>query len=438
MKKRMIFLLIPAMFLTLAFCASADELILPSGLTVIEEEAFAGDISLDEVVLPDGLTRIESGAFAGSGVTRIYLPESITYIAPDAFDQCELVTGYGPDRTYASDFFDEHGLNFEHTPRHIALLIGNGDYNQDGDALDDVDLWGPPYDVNAFEQALLGLNPAWEVTKRNDLKSTDILPAIDAAFSDSRACDICLFYYSGHGSAGGSLSCVDNWRNVTAQALANCLNQTAKGKVIVVLDCCYSGSMITGRGTRSSSPLAAFNAAVISAFSGYTMPAAVKPAYPDGITPKSGELMEEKFIVLTACGPDEESFEFSGTNSSTGERFSYGLMSYELMRALGCSYPHGNYGGNFFGDANKDSKLTLSEAYTYITSRFDARRTYVVDHHDQYYTDWQTDYNESHYYQDVYYAAYDDYFEARYDVYYHAYDQTTSTYGDGSFVLFER
>ncbi len=448
MKKRMMVALIPAILLAMTLCASANELILPASLTDIEEEAFFGDTSLDEVVLPEGITRIESKAFAGSSVTRIYLPESLAYIAPDAFDQCGPVSGYGPDRTYASEFFDAaEGLSFEHTPRYIALLIGNGDYNGDGDITDPGDLKGPHFDVNAFEPTLAGLNPAWEVTSLTDLSASGLLAAIDNAFGDSRPYDTCLFYYSGHGSAGGYLSCVDNWHNVAPQDLAERLNQAAKGKVIVLLDCCYGGSMIAEDGTpvlakgrSAADPLAAFNAAVISAFSGYTLQPE-SSVIPEGITLRTGELRQEKFCVLTACAKDQTSAELT---SSLG--YSYGLMTYELIKALGCTYPDGMYGGSFTGDKTpEDSRLTLAEARTYITYRVELRKAYkqneLETNHDQLYEDWKTNWNESHYFNGKYYARYDGddgFFEAKYDFYYHAYDQITSTFGSDSFVLFER
>ena len=45
--------------------ARADTLVLPEGLTVIDEEAFMGDTSITSVVLPDSLRVIGDRAFAG-------------------------------------------------------------------------------------------------------------------------------------------------------------------------------------------------------------------------------------------------------------------------------------------------------------------------------------------------------------------------------------
>ena len=439
MKKRILSPVILVMILSMTLSASADELTLPGGLTAIEEEAFSGNTSLNEVILPDGIQSIGTKAFSGSGITRIYLPESLTYIAPDAFDQCGPVTGYGPEPTYASDYFDAvEGLSFEHTPRQIALLIGNGDYNRDGDTLDENDLKGPHFDVNVLESVLPGLNPSWEVTKRTDVSASSLLSLINSVFGDSTANDLCLFYYSGHGSAGGYLSCVDNWNTVSPLVLAARLNQAAKGKVIVVLDCCYSGATIaeneaavTAKGRGTADPLADFNAAVISAFSGYTIQTEPPPA-PEGITLRSGELRQDKFSVLTACAKDQTSTELTNAN------YSYGLMTFYLVDSLGCSYPGGVYSGDFSGDSNGDSKLTLGEAKTYITGSVSAKQQSVLEKRNRYYEKWLADWNNDKTFRGVYYSQYDEYFNERFDYTYHAFDQITSSYGDDNFVLFER
>ena len=121
-----------ALLLCLFSCPStfADGLKLPSALREIGIEAFAGDSSLDEVVLPDGLERIGAAAFKGSSVRRIYLPASLSHIAPDAFEGCSGIVGYGPDDTYASRFFDEtEGLLFEREKEdRIRIRIGSKTY----------------------------------------------------------------------------------------------------------------------------------------------------------------------------------------------------------------------------------------------------------------------------------------------------------------------
>ena len=117
-----------ALLLSLISCqyAFAEVLILPSALREIGIEAFSGDTSLDEVILPEGLERIGAAAFKGSSVRRIYLPASLSDIAPDAFEGCSDIAGYGPDETYASRYFDEmEELHFEREEDDcISIMIG--------------------------------------------------------------------------------------------------------------------------------------------------------------------------------------------------------------------------------------------------------------------------------------------------------------------------
>ena len=64
----------------------AETVTLPADLTSVEDGAFFGDGSLETVILPESIRTIGSKAFAGSGVTTVNLPDSLEYIADDAFD----------------------------------------------------------------------------------------------------------------------------------------------------------------------------------------------------------------------------------------------------------------------------------------------------------------------------------------------------------------
>ena len=103
MKKR-IFTLISILLCTavmLPAFALADTLTLPGGLTIIDEESFAGTDALDTVIVQENTKRIESRAFAGSSAKEIYLPESIEFIAEDAFAGCENLTLMVPKDSFA-------------------------------------------------------------------------------------------------------------------------------------------------------------------------------------------------------------------------------------------------------------------------------------------------------------------------------------------------
>jgi len=59
---------------------------LPHDFTVIDQEAFLGVGDVQKVVLKENVKRIESRAFAQSGIREIHIPESVEYIADDAFE----------------------------------------------------------------------------------------------------------------------------------------------------------------------------------------------------------------------------------------------------------------------------------------------------------------------------------------------------------------
>ena len=69
-------------------CSALKELRLPSGLTVIPDEAFADCVSLKAVVFPDTLVQIRSDAFSGSGLTEFIAPRALASIWLNAFMGC--------------------------------------------------------------------------------------------------------------------------------------------------------------------------------------------------------------------------------------------------------------------------------------------------------------------------------------------------------------
>ncbi len=65
--------------------SSFSEIILPDTVTEIGGNAFQNCLNLTTVVLPEGLTKINTYAFSGSGITTIEIPASVTSIANGAF-----------------------------------------------------------------------------------------------------------------------------------------------------------------------------------------------------------------------------------------------------------------------------------------------------------------------------------------------------------------
>ena len=91
-----------------AACAQ-DWIELPDALELIEEEAFFDTPSAEAVLVPRGTRQIQARAFASSGLTEISLPDTLTFIAEDAFEGSSLRTVYAIRGTYAYDWAVAHG-----------------------------------------------------------------------------------------------------------------------------------------------------------------------------------------------------------------------------------------------------------------------------------------------------------------------------------------
>lgn len=86
--------------------------ILPEGLTLIEAEAFLNDAELIAVEIQgDDLIAIGAGAFKGcANLRQITIPDSVTYIAPDAFDGCVGLVIICKSDSYAQQYADENEI----------------------------------------------------------------------------------------------------------------------------------------------------------------------------------------------------------------------------------------------------------------------------------------------------------------------------------------
>ena len=85
-----------------AECYSLAKIILPDGLKNIGEDAFYGCMNLSEISFPASVTTIRDEAFAScSTFTTVTVPETVTSIGNGVFSMCDNLTSFcGP---YASD-----------------------------------------------------------------------------------------------------------------------------------------------------------------------------------------------------------------------------------------------------------------------------------------------------------------------------------------------
>lgn len=122
MKKICRFATILCMMLLMILCVGSSawaDFRFPPELTVIENEAFRDVPMGAEVYIPDKVTSIGSKAFIGSGVEYAYLPDSLTYIAPDAF---EKNTGfYVVPNSYAQRWCEENDCDYSADPFSISI-----------------------------------------------------------------------------------------------------------------------------------------------------------------------------------------------------------------------------------------------------------------------------------------------------------------------------
>ncbi len=113
MRRYIALLLTVALLFTFYGTALADTLRLPASLESIEREAFYGNTALDEVVVPYGTEYIKARAFADSSIKKIYIPETVTFIASNAFDGADDVEIHAPAGSYAEAFAEEHEYLWE-------------------------------------------------------------------------------------------------------------------------------------------------------------------------------------------------------------------------------------------------------------------------------------------------------------------------------------
>ena len=50
------------------------------------------ELATGDVVIPDGITSIPAGTFRGTAITSVYVPDSVTFIGEEAFENCENLT----------------------------------------------------------------------------------------------------------------------------------------------------------------------------------------------------------------------------------------------------------------------------------------------------------------------------------------------------------
>ena len=245
-----------------------------------------------------------------------------------------------------------------------AFCIGVGDYQNFPDAYGNIDLLGPPYDVdrmiNVFNHCKFGTDEVVFSTpvSLKDLNATKtaIISGIASTFSGADDNDISYFYFSGHGTeyigtyyicpTDILLTSLDNYISVDELEIAL---SDIPGTKVVILDSCHSGGFIgkeKGEITISKEELTSFNDEIINVFS----------------QSQSRDLLTtNQYKVLTSCHDYQTCLE-SSPHWLDGNPFGY----FTAFLCQGCGY--NDFSSPYPADNDENSKISLQEAYLYVKS----------------------------------------------------------------------
>ena len=121
--KRAISVIMAVVMLLIPLLSNAEGMLkLPSGLTRIEAEAFAGNASTTVADIPYGTESIGPRAFADSVLEKIYIPRTVSFIAEDAFEGTDVLIS-SPTFSYAQTYAEAHGFAWEDCEDHYPLNV---------------------------------------------------------------------------------------------------------------------------------------------------------------------------------------------------------------------------------------------------------------------------------------------------------------------------
>lgn len=268
-----------------------------------------------------------------------------------------------------------------------ALLIGNtytGESNE---------LPGCENDVDGM-RTMLGRMTAtpYSVTVKKNIRAEEILSSISSTFGNASYNDVSLFYYSGHGAnsldtdgnpTSYHAALVGTFQTYVSIARLKTELDKIPGKKVIIIDACHSGQFIARDGTMTQVSSSAFNSQVVNLFanddqlSGDVSRTAVvlaadgsellseeAPAFID----RAGDTNFAKsgYYVITACRSEEKSVSTGYDSNGDGKIDRYfGLFTYGLCYGNGWNLARNSAISSLNADLNKDSKVTLYEAYVY-------------------------------------------------------------------------
>ena len=257
-----------------------------------------------------------------------------------------------------------------------AYCVGVGDYMYFPDNHGNIDLPGPPYDVNRmcytlnkcrFGSSNTEFSKIWYITDWSATKS-NILQEISSIFSEADYNDVSYFYFNGHGIWVDNISYLCPTEVNYSSPLTTYISideleaalSAIPGNKVVFLDSCHSGGFIgkeVGEMQISKKEeLESFNDEVINVFS--------QAEY-------KGLLTTNKYKVLTSCHYYQECMGL--TPATPGDFDPFGVFTLALCDGCG-------YYGSYPADINLDTRVSLQEAYLYVKNwitELDAQIPYI-------------------------------------------------------------
>ena len=203
----------------------------------------------------------------------------------------------------------------------------------------------PIEDVNAMEKVFSNQNFS-EVVRFPDKTKAEIIAKMEELFKSSSESDVNYLYLTCHGGTDGRIYLGSDGQTFSGWELASILKQY-KGKFVVMLDCCYSGTIIDvgkpNKKVASKSEERFDEQAFLAGFS------------TGDLASKNGEMLDSKFLVLCASCKDEESYSAVGVGSLATRYWAMGTGWDSLQNRMISP----------MADTNTNGKITLEELYQY-------------------------------------------------------------------------
>lgn len=214
-------------------------------------------------------------------------------------------------------------------PVRRALLLGETSTNQV--PISDVNNMYSLNNQSSFYGTRFNVNTSFaNKTKRQ------ILDKIQSVFANTTENDVSYLYFTCHGGLGGTLYLTtSSTATFTPAELRTTIDKYIKGKVVIMIDSCYSGGAINKSVSDSAEHFA-------------------EDFIEEFYASKSGELAADRFQVLCASRKDETSL--GGSVISLATRF--------WLRGAGWNYET-KTACNLEADVDGDDKVTLKELYQY-------------------------------------------------------------------------